>query len=68
VPVASIKADVSTMFPHADASGTVPYSWAALKSFTHVVPLKDEGIGSSGRAIDRQKFRALKVCFLLKNH
>jgi hypothetical protein len=66
-PVAPIKADVSTVFPHVSTSDIIPSSRATLEVSTHTVLLKDEGVGGSGRATDRQKFRAPKVRFLLKN-
>jgi hypothetical protein len=58
----------STVFPHAGTSGTIPTSWATLEASTHVVSLKNEGVGGSGWATNRRNFRAPKVSFLLKNH
>jgi hypothetical protein len=66
--VTPIKAEISIVFPHIEASGTIPSSQAILDDSTRAVSLKDEGIRGSGWSTNPQKFRAPKVHFLLKNH
>jgi hypothetical protein len=58
--IAPIKADISTVFPHASASDTVPSLWPTLEASTYVASLEDEGVGGSGRATDQRKFIAPK--------